>query len=69
MSPSPDRALYSNIVTDQTPFHRFSPMFETVGVARSSAIGCTLVFAVSVVPTAILQWRGALWRRNTEKEN
>lgn len=44
-------------------------MFETVGVARSSAIGCALVFAVSVVPTAILQWRGALWRRNTEEEN
>jgi hypothetical protein len=43
-------------------------MFETVGVARSSAIGCVLVFAVSVVPTVILQWRGANWRRSAEEE-
>lgn len=42
-------------------------MFENVGVAPSSGIGCAMVFVGSVVPTVILQWRGATWRRNAEE--
>lgn len=43
-------------------------MFENVGVAPSSGIGCAMVFAVSIVPTIMLQWRGAIWRRNADNE-
>ncbi|CEJ56666.1 hypothetical protein PMG11_02867 [Penicillium brasilianum] len=46
----------------------FSPMFENVGVAPSSGIGCAMVFAVSVVPTIVLHWRGAIWRRSAGGE-
>ncbi|KAJ5167707.1 uncharacterized protein N7482_003301 [Penicillium canariense] len=45
----------------------FSPMFENVGIAPSSGIGCAMLFAVSVVPTILLHWRGGIWRRNKDQ--
>ena len=40
----------------------FTPMFENVGIAASSGIGCGLVVGISVLPTILLQWRGRHWR-------
>ncbi|KAE8152438.1 major facilitator superfamily domain-containing protein [Aspergillus avenaceus] len=40
----------------------FPPMFETVGVAASSGVGCALIVGVSVIPTLCLQWMGRNWR-------
>lgn len=42
----------------------FTSMFETVGVAPSAGLGTALIVLVSVLPTIILQWKGAFWRRN-----
>lgn len=38
-------------------------MFDNVGVANSAGIAAALLVAVSLVPTMILQWRGAIWRQ------
>lgn len=37
-------------------------MFEAVGVAASSGVGCALIVGVSVIPTIILHWMGRAWR-------
>lgn len=34
----------------------FAPMFEEVGVARSSGVAVALIMGVSVIPTILLQW-------------
>ncbi|KAI9038372.1 putative MFS transporter [Aspergillus affinis] len=44
----------------------FPPMFESVGIAASSGVGCALIVGVSVIPTIILHWRGRAWRPATE---
>ena len=37
-------------------------MFETVGWAGGAGITIALIVAVSIIPTILVQWRGAAWR-------
>jgi hypothetical protein len=36
-------------------------MFENVGWAGGAGIAIALMVAVSIIPTMLLQWRGAKW--------
>ncbi|RJE21726.1 transporter [Aspergillus sclerotialis] len=45
----------------------FTPMFENVGVSASAGVGTALIVGVSVIPTILLQWKGAVWRRSKIK--
>jgi hypothetical protein len=45
-----------------TDFHRFPQMFEVVGWAGGAGIAIALMVGVSVLPTILVQWRGARWR-------
>ncbi|KAH7115122.1 major facilitator superfamily domain-containing protein [Dendryphion nanum] len=45
----------------------FTPMFENIGVANSAGLASALMVAVSVVPTAVVQWRGRVWRMSQGK--
>ncbi|KAJ6089289.1 hypothetical protein N7467_004505 [Penicillium canescens] len=40
----------------------FPQMFETVGWAGGAGIAIALIVAVSIIPTILVQWRGAAWR-------
>lgn len=40
-------------------------MFEVVGWAEGAGIAIGMMVAVSIIPTILVQWRGANWR---EKE-
>jgi hypothetical protein len=40
----------------------FPQMFETVGWGGGAGIAVALIFAVSILPTVLLQWRGSKWR-------
>lgn len=40
----------------------FPQMFENVGWAGGAGIAVGMIIAVSVIPTILVQWRGALWR-------
>jgi hypothetical protein len=42
---------------------RFPDMFTNVGVAKSAGVTTALLIGASVIPTALLQWRGQIWRR------
>ena len=37
-------------------------MFNTVGVAASSGVCCALVMGITVIPTIVIQWKGAALR-------
>lgn len=39
----------------------FTPMFENVGVPACVGVGTVLIAGVSVIPTILLQWKGAVW--------
>ena len=43
---------------------RFPQMFENVGIANSAGIATALLVVVSLIPTAVLQWKGHLMRGN-----
>jgi hypothetical protein len=45
-----------------TDFRRFPQMFEVVGWAGGAGIAIALMVGVSVLPTILVQWRGARWR-------
>jgi hypothetical protein len=38
------------------------PMIEEVGFGASAGIAAAMIVVVSMVPTAVVQWRGRLWR-------
>jgi hypothetical protein len=42
-------------------------MFSGVGVANSAGIVTALIVVASLIPTALLQWRGELW--HTKKQD
>ncbi|QKX63084.1 uncharacterized protein TRUGW13939_10252 [Talaromyces rugulosus] len=42
-------------------------MFSSVGVANSAGIATALIVVASLIPTALLQWRGELW--HTKKQD
>ena len=42
--------------------YRFPPMFENVGIAKSSGITTAMIVVGSVIPTILIQWQGKKWR-------
>lgn len=43
-------------------------MFDKVGVANSAGITTALIVSISVIPTALLQWRGGKWKQAHKSE-
>lgn len=43
-------------------------MIANVGLVKSIGIIAALIIAVSMLPTLVLQWKGSLWRKNTQEE-
>ena len=43
-------------------------MFENVGVAGSSGVCVALIVVISVIPTIVVQWKGASLRPKREEQ-
>jgi hypothetical protein len=42
-------------------------MFVSLGIAGSMGLLAGIIFLFSVIPTAIIQWKGDQWRRAGRK--
>lgn len=42
-------------------------MFNNIGLTGSTGVAVALLVGVSIIPTVLLQWKGAAWRKQSLK--
>lgn len=40
---------------------RFTDLFDSVGIAKTSGVVAALIMGASFIPTALLHWKGEKW--------